>query len=183
MKKFLVCGTAVVLVFALATSVWAQPKQDDFWIELDPDNTLRGGGGSGWNGGEWIFYPDAPEGDWWNQWFYDDPPDPTRWKEITYDIDITGQGFITVAINWSTLLFPETGTGGPPPLPYLFDPTGGGWIEDDYIFREVIFEDYVSDTASPSIGSGAGRPGGASASPRNRSRTRSEGAPFSPCAW
>ena len=33
-------------------------------------------------------------------------------------------------------------------MPYLFDPTGGGWIEDDYIFREVIFEDYVSDTAN-----------------------------------
>ena len=88
------------------------------------------GGGTGWNDGQWIEYPDPPDGGepWYNQWFYNDPPDPERWKEVYWDITVEPQDptdpGVEVAINWSTVGdpdgttdgFPETGPGGPPPM-------------------------------------------------------------------
>jgi hypothetical protein len=78
------------------------------------------GGGSGWDGGAWIQYPGAPGDsapDWHNQWFYNDPLDPDRWKEIYWDITLESNGeegdWVEVAINWSNDLYPN-GTGAPP---------------------------------------------------------------------
>ena len=145
-QKLLACSTIFVLVLALATSVWAQPKDDDFWVELSFDNFMEGGGGSGWAAdgnpsgqmGEWIYYPDAPEGkDWWNQWFYNDLPDDTRRTEIVYGIQVRPSYvfpdlWVEVAFNWSTVDFEETGPDGPPPGP----------DQEQYIAREVIYSDH-----------------------------------------
>ena len=140
MKKFLLGGTTLVLVFALATSAWAEPTTDYFWADLGPNNSVAGGG-SGWNAngnpsggeGEWIYYPEAPGSPWWNQWFYDDPPDPNRWKEISYYITLVPRGpepaFVEVALNWSTVDFPASGPDGAPPMP----------DQENFIEREVIF--------------------------------------------
>ena len=133
--------TISVIALLLAGSVaWAVgPKHDTFSVTLYGDNWLFEGDGTGWSPaggpGEWIHY-DQVQPDWWNQWFYNDPPDGTRWKEISYDISIdafVGDGFsdtfVEVALNWSTVDFPETGPGGPPPMPE----------QEQFIERHVIY--------------------------------------------
>lgn len=142
MKKLLLFSIAVLLA-SVAAPVLAVPTTDSFSLIL-LDNDIGIGDGTGYNGGSWYYYDNTG---WWNQWFYDDPPDPTRYKEIYYDI-IIGLGDplpgtlpeLKIALNWSTLDYPESGPDGPPPLPELFDPTGGGLIEEECIYREVIFE-------------------------------------------
>ena len=143
MKRFLF-SVAAVLVF-MVTPALASPSVDTFSIELGPGNEFIMGGGSGFNdgtgvAGAWYYYQNTG---WYNQWFYDDPPDPTRWKEITYDIwinPIAGGNCapplsdVTIAINWSTMAYPETGPDGTPPLPPL-DPA----VEQAWIHRETIF--------------------------------------------
>jgi len=74
------------------------------------------GGGSGWDGsdpdteGDWIRYdqpPVDPQNPWYNQWFYNDPLDPERRKDIFYKITLDpadGADFgdtVEVALNWS----------------------------------------------------------------------------------
>lgn len=146
MKKLLLFSVAIILV-SMATPALAVPTVDNFYAMFAGDNQIIAGAGTGYNNGQWYYYPNTF---WWNQWFYDDPPDTDRWKEITYNIDVVGMGFVTLAINWSTMAWPEMGPGGPPPLPELFDPTGGGLIEEECIYRDVIFsgtiEEYMNFT-------------------------------------
>ena len=101
-KLMLVCAAAL---FVVASVAQAAPTHDDFYVILDGLNMVLVGGGSGYNGGMWYYYPS----EWWNQWFYDDPLDPDRWKLITYDMIIVpgatspnvGSLLVEVAINWS----------------------------------------------------------------------------------
>jgi len=148
MKKLLLFSAAAVLVF-LATPAFAAPTVDTFSVTLIDNNQFFSGHGSGYNDGNgekgtpWYYYENT---DWWNQWFYDDPPDPTRWKEITYDISINSASLsnprVTIALNWSTLAYPESGPDGPPPLPVLFD-SPYEWLEDVFIVREVIYDEVL----------------------------------------
>lgn len=126
---------AVVAVAALAASASAQQKIDTFGVVMEGNNDLVTGEGTGWDGGRWIYYDQT---DWWNQWFYDDPPDPLRWKEIYYDIVVMPMpdpgamvepGMIQIALNWSTLDYPATGPVGPPPQP----------VDEPVIMREIIY--------------------------------------------
>jgi len=110
---------AAVALAAIAGSAAAEPVIDDFAIQLDGQNEFIDGGGSGWGGGQWIYYPDTG---WWNQWFYNDPPDPSRWKEVTYDIVLQPlvpdpMVNVEVVVNWSTMDYPG-GTGEPPLPPF-----------------------------------------------------------------
>ena len=138
--KQLFRGVLVILVIAvLVASAAAQPKNDTFWVELGPDNSVIAGGGTGWSAtggdGQWIYYPDT---DWWNEWFYDDPPDWNRKKVITYDLTIvsgpTPGSKVDVALNWSNMDFQPTGEGGPPP-----DSFHEEWIEREVIFSSTDF--------------------------------------------
>ena len=151
MKKQLLFFVVVILVFTVV-SASAGPTTDTFSITLANDNQFVTGSGSGYNDGNgmqdptgyatpWYYYDNT---DWYNQWFYDDPPDPDRWKEITYDIAITGLGNVMIAINWSMLAWPESGSDGSPPLPPLTDQE-----ESDYIARYVIFDGFVDALAAP----------------------------------
>jgi hypothetical protein len=134
MKQLTVCGTVLVLLFGgLVASASAQPAGEG-WIEsffdvvLTWDNDFLVGGGSGWapdgnptgEEGEWVYYENT---EWWNEWFYDHPLDPNRWKEIEYAIDVeTQDGFpsnVDIVVNWSSLTYPESGPAGPPPIPPL----------------------------------------------------------------
>ncbi len=119
-------------------------KHDTFYVRMNPDNTPAPDSNStGWNDGAWKEYPLPPtagEPSWWNTWFYDDPPDSKRWKKIDYDISVQSEGssginVVEVAINWSTLDYPETGRIGPPPL--------GG--DESHIQRQVIFNGSIQD--------------------------------------
>jgi hypothetical protein len=107
-----VLGLAVML--ALAASASAAPKTDTFTVVLDGANGLLSGDGTGWDN-QFVYYPNT---DWWNMWFYDDPPDPARYKHFTYDITLYMELTPTlteVAINWSTLAYGPN--PGQPPIP------------------------------------------------------------------
>jgi len=145
--KRAVMGSLVsaVLVAGLSASALAQPKNDVFNGIIQRDGSVTGGG-SGWNGGQWVEYPNTG---WWNQWFYDDPPDRTRWKKISYDIHLfkevpvpNNPVDVEVAINWSTMAYPATGPNGDPPIPPLTP-----LEEQDFIGRDIIF-------SGPVLGSG-----------------------------
>jgi hypothetical protein len=143
MKTKLALGcTAVVLILVLATSAWAEPKTDNFWVEMTADNMVSAGGGSGWHPvgstEQWFYYSTT---DWWNEWFYDDPPDPTRYKVISYDIGMNPGGpggMVDIALNWSNMLFPASGSDGPPPL----------GDQEQFIERAVIFSGVPDGTIS-----------------------------------
>ena len=149
MRRLLLFSVAAVLVFVV-TPALAAPSVDVFSIALLSNNEFWFGGGSGYSDGTglgadqaWYYYPNTG---WYNQWFYDDPPDPTRWKEITYDISIetwhAHSNQVTIALNWTTLGY-NTGPDGPPPLPPLHPS-----VEDYLIVREVIFDDLVTGTVN-----------------------------------
>jgi hypothetical protein len=138
----LVCCTVLVLLFGgLASSASANgPPGGEGWIEsvfyiaLTSDNEFVSGLGTGWNNGEWVYYPNT---EWYNQWFYDHPPRPFPWyKEIYYSID-AGTGVypagVDIVINWSSLAFPESGPAGPPPIPPLTETQEAEYIVRDHV--------------------------------------------------
>jgi hypothetical protein len=145
-KKIFLFSAVVILIFS-AVPALAGPTTDDFSITLTYDNQFVSGSGSGYNDGTgvqgtpWYYYPNT---NWYNQWFYDDPPDPDRLKEIHLDLDITGLGLVTIAVNWSTMDFPESGPSGAPPIPPLTVDE-----ENNYIYRHVIFDGFVEATTAP----------------------------------
>jgi hypothetical protein len=113
--KAILVLTAVV---AFAAPVLGAVKTDYFDGVIGADGAVVPGTGqnTGWNG-EWIYYNET---NWWNEWFYDDPPDPTRWKHIEWNLCAVPQGanaYVEICINWSTVGFPATGPGGTPPMP------------------------------------------------------------------
>ncbi|MBN1588143.1 MAG: PEP-CTERM sorting domain-containing protein [Pirellulales bacterium] len=132
---------AALLVF-LAAPVSAAVHYDDFTASIAPDGVVTGGG-TGWNDGEFVYYPLTG---WYNEWFYDDPPDPTRWKWITYDISVVPgptldpDRIIEIAINWSTMLYPEN-----PAQPPLYDASWTLPYENDLIVRHTIYEGPVTE--------------------------------------
>ncbi len=80
MRKLLFLASFCVL-FATAPAV-GDAITDWFYTEVDMDGHLISapGSGSGYEDGTWYYYTVT---DWWNQWFYDHPPQPDRWKEIS----------------------------------------------------------------------------------------------------
>jgi len=128
--------TCAAIVAILSGAAWAEPIQDSFGGDFQGANEFVGGEGTGWEDGMWIHYDEVTP-DWWNQWFYDHPPDPTRWKEISYDIlvyiephpdAVSVYGTVELALNWSDVDFPETGPDGPPP-----------WTsQEQFIHRDTI---------------------------------------------
>jgi len=160
MRTYLTVLIVGAMLASLAFPAAAEVRHGDFWIELNPDNSFKDGGGSGYDGGQWYEY-DNNTPSWWNQWYYNDPPDPDRWKEITYNIlidfptDPPGGGgetlvqdeyYVEIALNWSTLAFPESGPLGPPPIPPLTPAE-----EALYLDRFVIFANWVM-APTPVIG-------------------------------
>jgi len=74
------------------------PPPDYYW-----DITTGEQGGNGYNG-EWIYYPNAPGGEWWNMWWPNERA-MNRQKQITVTFDVgfpTGGGQLEVALNWAT---------------------------------------------------------------------------------
>ncbi|GAB4272197.1 MAG: hypothetical protein Kow0092_27220 [Deferrisomatales bacterium] len=110
------------------------------------------GANSGWTVpgqvGPWIGYPqppDDPDPDpgrtWWNQWYYNDPFDPTRRKVVSLWFDYepispTAAGTVDVTINWSTPAWSTDDAGNlidtrdlGPPLTDLDPATGEPLLE------------------------------------------------------
>ena len=140
MKKLAVLWAFIAVVMLVAAMpARAETFNDCFNIELGPDGSVIGGcGGTGYpdGTGEWYVY----ESGWINQWFYNGPFDPNRWKHIEGCVDIApidgGAPYaVDFVINWATEAW-ELDTGSvEPPLPGMFDPV----LEDVYIGRELLF--------------------------------------------
>lgn len=134
--KKLVCLTTFVTIVMLSFSnVPAMAVEDNFFLTVGPDGSVQGGG-SGYNGGEWYYYPDSL---WYNQWFYNAPFNPDRWKEIDLLAGLevltpTAGSFATVTYNWSTPEWSALGLDRPP-LPTDVDPS----TEDLYIQRSFPY--------------------------------------------
>ena len=147
MKK-LIC--ICLLTAVLAASTQALPNRDSFFIEFDGAGDFMYGGGSGYNNGQWDYYENDDPG-WWTQWFYDDPYDPDRWKKIdilatvsTTDQDQGAEYWVDIAVNWTTPLWPSSGSpeqGGRPPLPPLTAQDEEAWIERTVIYSGTFLSD------------------------------------------
>ena len=112
-------GTLAVVLALVAAPAMAQPVQDDYYISVNWDEQIVAGGGSGYNGGEWYWYENTT---WWNQWFYNDPYDPDRWKVIDLGFDIrvldpTQDSYFEIVVNWSTGWWSDLGNDYPPTPP------------------------------------------------------------------
>ena len=112
----------------------AGPQVNNFNITLDPAGNFLGGSGTGAYGQGWYLYPSG----WWNIWFYDDVLKLNRQKQIHIDMIVAplmpGPSMLTVAINWSTDVWSQTGNPPGerrPPLP--------GEDEAAFIGRSIIF--------------------------------------------
>ncbi|MFC1806107.1 PEP-CTERM sorting domain-containing protein [Planctomycetota bacterium] len=146
MKRFAVLVCAVVLLCGL--SAMADAITDTFNVEIEHGHGSVVGGGTGWDGnndgeGDWILYDQAPQGRWWNQWFYNDPPVPGG-KHIDYDITIQTDGieWVAVALNWSGPDF-ESGPNGAPPMP----------DQEEFIHRYELFNSVLTAETVTLVGS------------------------------
>ncbi len=142
LQRLLGMGLAVsALLLVMAVPATAGPVRTDTFIDYiyGSSHFVEGSSDTGYYYGNFFEY----ESGWYNQWFYNDPPDDQRWKWITYEMimcpplehsyDVAD---ITVAINWSTMAWPA---GGTPPI----DITPAE--EDQYIVRHVIFSGRVDE--------------------------------------
>lgn len=116
------------------------PTTNAFNISIDPVGNFLGGSGSGAYGNGWYLYPSG----WWNIWFYDEPLKLQNQKLIHIDMTIfpvqpMAPSQLTVALNWSTDVWSQTGNppgDRRPPLP--------GEDEAAYIGRSVIYSGPVA---------------------------------------
>ncbi len=120
------------------------PRLGTFNIAIAPDGSFMGGGGinyyeNGTSVGGWYWYENTG---WWNIWFYDNPFSFDREKEVQISfvvnkIDPSMEGFLTLAINYST---PEWPPDGPPPLPPLTP------LEESlFVGRTIVYELPLAD--------------------------------------
>jgi hypothetical protein len=107
---------------------------DNFDIKVGTDNAFLDGEGTGYyDDGRWFYYPIS---NWWTQWFYNAPYDPSSKTviDISFDVTYTNPSYppvVKVAYNWTT---PEWSMLGKdhPPLP---DDVPDSVTEDEYIQR------------------------------------------------
>ena len=128
------------------------PIEDSFFVQVDAAGEVIAdtSGGSGYDGngdgaGDWYYYPNT---NWWNEWFYDHPFDPTRWKKIDIafriaPLDPLESSWAEVTYNWSTPGYPPN--PGQPPLPPLTLADEAEWImrADPSIFVGELLGDPI----------------------------------------
>jgi len=122
---------------------------DVFNITFDATGWMAEGGGSGYDGGTFFYYPNT---EWWNEWYYDGVLDLSRVKNVLLTVTITPTGAdadATVAINYSSPNYPP-GTGQPP-LPPLSPEDEAAWIVRDVVFVAQDLAGPVTQTFLHSI--------------------------------
>jgi len=134
------------MCLALASTAFASGI-DYFDAEIEAGGGITGGG-TGYqtpDGQVWLWYPNAPTGPWYNQWFYDDPTNPNHFKEIWLQFVVTPlvselEMDLHFTINWTTADWEDTGPDGAPPM---FD-------QEQYIGRAAT-NDLVLELFDPAI--------------------------------
>jgi len=140
------CLLTLFAVLVLAGS--AQAVEDQYGVVIDEAGHLAYGEGSGYNDGEWYYYPNTG---WYNQWFYNSPFDPDRKKVIQVSMTVKRwhamrPASAKIAYNWSTDLVPPG--HGRPPLP-IDVPSPDH--EELLIGRHTFFEEDFSGVGSDTI--------------------------------
>jgi len=130
MNRYVLAGSLCCMLALMAAPALGQPKTGNFYIEVGGSSTewnqMISGGGDGWvdpgtGEGPWFFYAaeddDPPQEDpwgglnpqpgWLNEWWWDDPWDPNRWKIVDVSflygrIDPSGNGYAEIVINYTT---------------------------------------------------------------------------------
>ena len=110
MKKLILIAAVMALFVYLSFEAAAVPGVIDtgtFSAVLNSGGGIENGAGDGYewpDGSKWLYYSDAPGEPWWNQWWYNDPWQPTG-KEVRLQFDYqassTSSWFIEVTLNWS----------------------------------------------------------------------------------
>lgn len=125
MVLMLLCGTVLA-------------AHDTFFATVNTQGAVVQGGGSGYQGGQWFFYP---ESGWWNQWFYDGPLDPAGKKTINISLGVRPlepgvPSRLEVAVNWSNSQWSAKMTGTPPIKA----------SDEQFIVRRTLFSDQITNS-------------------------------------
>ena len=126
----------ILLLLFVCVSAHLYAVTDVFFVRVDSTGQVIGGSGSGYNAGEWYYYPDS---NWWNEWFNNEPFILNNMKKIQVELlvqplDPGLPASVEIAYNWSTVDWWAQGIPEPP-LPGLFDPA----LEDLYIQRHIFY--------------------------------------------
>ncbi|MFP4471544.1 MAG: hypothetical protein ACLFPE_12725, partial [Bacteroidales bacterium] len=114
-------------------------RYDNVFLSMNEEGVPEEWGGSGYNQGEWFYYPNF---DWWNVWFYDHPVDVNRRKLAGGFLEILPRdpslpSYVEIVINWSTPQWPGFPETQRPPLP---EDVQDATVEEQMIERsEAIF--------------------------------------------
>ncbi len=144
------CGADYVVTLTSAGNEGPIHNNFIFGMPLDPEDPETPPGGSGDGVPRyWYIYPSG----WINVWFYDDPFDDARYKEISVVVDLYRYteevipSTVTIAVNWSgpdwSLIGNPVGADRVPPIEE----------EDDipaYISRHTFYEEV--DVILPAYG-------------------------------
>ncbi|UCG59468.1 MAG: LamG domain-containing protein [Phycisphaerales bacterium] len=137
-KSLLIALTVLTLA-----SVSAHAVENNFHAVMNANGWLE----EGWCDGpypEWYFYR---ESEWWNQWFDNQPYEPTGRKVMSVSLTVSpmfpgAPGEAEIAFNWSTPEWCVSCIGHPPFPDDVLEPGA----EDRYIERKTFFSGPVRTT-------------------------------------
>lgn len=134
LSKSMVAVLVLVLCAGLGT---AAATEDQFAVDIGFEGEIVSGSGTGYNHGEWYYYPNS---DWLVQWFFNGQPDEDLKKVITVDLSLEPlnsavNGTVEVAVNYTTLAWPAAQTE--PPVPARVTALSD---EQRYITRQTIVQ-------------------------------------------
>jgi len=131
-------SAVAILVMTLGMGLsTATATQDQFAVDIGDEGQILTGSGTGFNHGNWYYYSSS---DWLVQWFFNDKPERDLKKVITVDLSIdvldpTANGTVEVAVNYTSLDWPEA-LNEPPLPPRVANPDD----ERRYILRQTIVQ-------------------------------------------
>jgi hypothetical protein len=145
---------------------FSNPKVDNFWMAMSTPGMLEPllSGGSAddpFETGMWYLYNQASSQQWWNIWFYNDPPDTNRLKKIRMGFWVSPMmpglpSTISYVFNWSTPEWDPPVGGFPMPQDEIYierSPTNGPIVIDQPMWIELyyVIEDYNPEWISVDI--------------------------------
>lgn len=151
MKSMKAMGGMAAAVWLVAAVLSGAPAvgqdgwlEDTYTVQLDADGNVTSSGGTGYNGGEWYYYPLTG---WANVWLDNKMYRPYWWKEVEVrmllqPVDPSKPARATVIFNLATPPWEDLQLGRPP----LPSDLGSLDEEELYITRladRPLFDDYL----------------------------------------